>query len=85
MSEQGSNEEVRKEVENDRGLSPLFDDWSLSITAVKENEDGSMDVELTCDENAKGFLIQEGLIAVLKRHIEIDKNAQDGMKLRRKE
>lgn len=84
MPKQGSNKKVRSKKEEDRGLSPLFDDWNFSIevTKFRENEDGSADVELKCNEKAKAFMIQEGFISLIKKSLAADKNARDGVKMR---
>ena len=37
---------------------------------IKENADGSANVEITLDEEAKDFLLGEGFLAVLKRAVE---------------
>ena len=40
---------------------------NIVVKVVKENEDGSANVEFEADNEGKMFLLQEGLIAVLIR------------------
>jgi hypothetical protein len=57
---------------------------NIKIIAVKENKDGSADAEVRFDKEGLEFLVQEGVLAVLKQFIEQNKNAQAGIKLRKK-
>jgi hypothetical protein len=47
----------------------------MNITIIKttENPDGSADCLLRFDEEGLGFLVQEGVIAILKQYIEQSK------------
>lgn len=56
----------------------------IEVKVIKENKDGSADAMLDFDEEALGFLVQEGLIAMLSKVIESDKNAKAGIALRKK-
>ena len=56
----------------------------IKLKVVKENKDGSADAIIHFDKEGLEFLIQEGLLAVLRQFIEENKNAQAGMKLRKK-
>jgi hypothetical protein len=57
---------------------------NIKLKVVKENKDGSADALIRFDKEGLEFLVQEGLLAVLKQFIEENKNAQAGMKLRKK-
>jgi hypothetical protein len=56
----------------------------IKVQIIKENKDGSADATVRFDKEGLEFLVQEGLLAVLKQFIEQNKNAQDGIKLRKK-
>jgi hypothetical protein len=56
----------------------------IKLKIIKENKDGSANATVDFDKEGLEFLVQEGLLAVLKRYIELDKNAQEGVKLRKK-
>ena len=43
---------------------------NLTVTELRENEDGSADVELRMDNEAREFLIQEGFLTILKSYID---------------
>ena len=57
---------------------------NITITTIKENKDGSADAMVKFDKDGLAFLVQEGVISILKQYIEQNKNAQDGVKLRKK-
>ena len=57
---------------------------NITITTIKENKDGSADAMVKFDKEGLEFLVQEGVISILKQHVEQNKNAQDGAKLRKK-
>lgn len=42
----------------------------IKIEVVRENEDGSADALVHFDKEGLGFLIQEGVLAILKQYIE---------------
>lgn len=56
----------------------------IIVRVVKENKDGSADALVRFDKEGLEFLVQEGLLAILKQFIESNKNAQDGIKMRKK-
>ena len=56
----------------------------IEVKVVKENKDGSADAMIHFDKEGLEFLIQEGLLAILRQFIEENKNAQAGIKMRKK-
>jgi hypothetical protein len=56
----------------------------IMVKVIKENKDGSADAMVRFDKEGLEFLIQEGLLSILKQYIEQNKNAKAGMKLRKK-
>lgn len=56
----------------------------ITVKVVKENKDGSADAIVRFDKEGLEFLVQEGLLAILRQFIDENKNAQAGMKLRKK-
>ena len=54
------------------------------VKVIKENKDGSADAMVRFDKEGLEFLIQEGILSILKQYIEQNKNAKAGMKLRKK-
>ena len=56
----------------------------LGLTVIKEHEDGSADAIVRFDKEMLEVLVQEGVLRILERYIEQEKNAKDGVKLRRK-
>ena len=56
----------------------------VKIKIIKENKDGSADAEVTFDKEGLEFLVQEGMLALIKQFIAQNKNAQEGIKLRKK-
>ena len=56
----------------------------IKIEIVKENKDGSADALVHFDKEGLEFLVQEGMLSVLKQFIAENKNAQEGIKLRKK-
>ena len=57
---------------------------NIKLQIIKENKDGSADATVRFDKEGLEFLVQEGLLAVLRQFIDENKNAQAGMKLRKK-
>jgi hypothetical protein len=57
---------------------------NITIKTIKENKDGSADAIVKFDKEGLEFLVQEGVISILKQYVEQNKNAQDGAKLRKK-
>ena len=56
----------------------------LGLTLIKEHEDGSADAMVRFDKEMLEMLVQEGVLRILERYIEQEKNAKEGIKLRRK-
>ena len=56
----------------------------ITIKIVKENKDGSADALVHFDKEGLEFLLQEGMISLIKQFIAKNKNAQEGIKLRNK-
>jgi hypothetical protein len=56
----------------------------IKVQVIKENKDGSADATVRFDKEGLEFLVQEGLLAVLRQFIDENKNAQAGIKLRKK-
>jgi ssDNA-binding replication factor A large subunit len=46
----------------------------IQLKVIKENPDGSADAVVTFNKEGMEFLIQEGMISILKRYIEEEKN-----------
>jgi len=42
---------------------------TITVVSLKENEDGSANLEIEASHEAIQFLVQEGLIAILKKAI----------------
>ena len=55
----------------------------ITVEIVKENKDGSANAKVDFDKEGLEMLVQEGLLSIIRRHIEQDENAQEGMKLRK--
>ena len=56
----------------------------ITMKIVKENKDGSADALVHFDKEGLEFLVQEGLLAMIRQFIAENKNAQEGIKLRKK-
>ena len=56
----------------------------IKLKVIKENKDGSADAVVNFDKEGLEFLVQEGVMAVLTQVIEQNKNAQAGIKMRKK-
>jgi hypothetical protein len=56
----------------------------ITVKVVKENKDGSANATVDFDKEGLEFLVQEGLLSVLTQYIKQNKNAQEGVKLRKK-
>jgi hypothetical protein len=56
----------------------------ITVKVIKENKDGSADAEVNFDKEGLEFLVQEGLLSLLRQYIEQNKNAQAGAELRKK-
>ena len=56
----------------------------IKVKIVKENKDGSANAMVDFDAEGLEFLVQEGLLSLIQQYIAQDKNAQEGIKLRKK-
>jgi hypothetical protein len=56
----------------------------LGLTVVKEHKDGSADAIVRFDKEMLEVLVQEGVLRILEKYIEQEKNAKEGVKLRKK-
>ena len=56
----------------------------IKVKVIKENKDGSANAQVNFDKEGLEFLVQEGLISLIKQVIEQNKNAKEGIKLRKK-
>jgi len=56
----------------------------IKIERFRENKDGSADVFVHLDKEGLEFLVQEGLLALIKQFIKQNENAQAGIKMRKK-
>jgi len=56
----------------------------ITVKVIKENKDGSADALVNFDKEGLEFLVQEGVLSILKQYIEQNKNAQAGAELRKK-
>ena len=56
----------------------------ITVKVIKENKDGSANASVDFDKEGLEFLVQEGLLSVLTQYMEQNKNAQEGVKLRKK-
>jgi hypothetical protein len=56
----------------------------LSLKVTKEHADGSADAMVRFDKEMMEVLIQEGLLRILEKYIDQEKNAKEGVKLRKK-
>jgi hypothetical protein len=57
---------------------------NITIKTIKENKDGSADAVVNFDKEGLEFLVQEGVLSILRQYVEQNKNAQAGVKLRKK-
>lgn len=55
----------------------------IKIEVTKENDDGSANAMVHFDKEGLELLVQEGMLSILKQYIELNKNAQEGQKLRK--
>jgi hypothetical protein len=56
----------------------------ITVKVIKENKDGSANAVVDFDKEGLEMLVQEGLLSLITKHIEQDKNAKEGIKLRKK-
>jgi hypothetical protein len=55
----------------------------ITVEIVKENKDGSANAKVDFDKEGLEMLVQEGLLSIIRRHIEQDENAREGIKMRK--
>jgi hypothetical protein len=48
---------------------------NIQIQIVKEHEDGSADALVHFDKEGLGILVEEGILSILRKYIEQEKNA----------
>ena len=51
---------------------------NIQIEIVKEHEDGSADAVVHFDKEGLGILVEEGILSILRKYIEQEKNANKG-------
>lgn len=56
----------------------------LTVEIVKENKDGSAVAKVDFDKEGLEILVQEGLLAIINQFIQQNKNAQEGIKMRKR-
>ncbi len=56
----------------------------IELKIINENEDGSANAMVDFDKEGLEVLVQEGLLSILEKYIEQNKNAREGQKLRKK-
>ena len=56
----------------------------ITVKVIKENKDGSADALVNFDKEGLEFLVQEGFLSLIQQAIEYNKNAREGVKLRKK-
>lgn len=54
----------------------------IELKIIKENKDGSANAIVDFDKEGLEVLVQEGLLSILEKYIDQNKNAQEGKKLR---
>jgi hypothetical protein len=53
---------------------------NITIEVIRENEDGSADAMVKFDKEGLGFLVQEGVVSVLKQYIQQQKKEKQNGK-----
>lgn len=53
---------------------------NITIEVIRENEDGSADAMVKFDKEGLGFLVQEGVVSVLKQYIQQQKEEKQNGK-----
>ena len=56
----------------------------IKVKIIKENKDGSANAMVDFDAEGLEFLVQEGILSLIQQYIAENKNAQEGIKLRKK-
>jgi hypothetical protein len=55
----------------------------IIVKVIEENKDGSANAMVDFDKEGLEFLIQEGLLSLITQAMNNDKNAQEGIELRK--
>ena len=53
---------------------------NIQIEIIKEHKDGGADALVHFDAEGLGILVEEGVISILRKYIEQEKNANKGKK-----
>jgi hypothetical protein len=56
----------------------------IKLKIIKENKDGSANAMVDFDKEGLEFLVQEGILSLINEAIKQNKNAQEGVKLRKR-
>ena len=56
----------------------------IKVKIVKENKDGSANAQVDFDKEGLEFLVQEGLLSIITKFLDQNKNAREGMALRKR-
>lgn len=56
----------------------------IELKIVKENADGSANAMVDFDKEGLEFLVQEGLLSVMKEYLDKNENAKQGIALRKR-
>lgn len=56
----------------------------IKLKIIRENKDGSATAQVDFDKEGLEFLVQEGLLSVLKDFIKREENAQKGIAMRKR-
>jgi len=56
----------------------------IKVKIVKENKDGSANAQVDFDKECLEFLVQEGLLSIITKFLDQNKNAREGMALRKR-
>lgn len=56
----------------------------IKVTIVKENPDGSANAMVDFDKEGLEFLVQEGLLSIIKEYIDKNENAKQGIAMRKR-
>ena len=57
---------------------PVGDDYSFTITKIKENPDGSAECTIDISDFVKGKLIEKGVIALLQEYMDQEEKKKNG-------
>lgn len=57
---------------------------NITLKIIKENKDGSANALVDFDKEGLEFLVQEGLLSIMRQYIAQNENAKAAQKLRKK-